>query len=121
MTPVVPLHGTIRSGRDIARVVRSPKQRAGRLLVLHAAPRGDDEPARVAVIASRRVGGAVQRNRAKRLLREAVRHVALPTGVDIVLIARRACAESGFAAVHEELDRLVRSAGVERPVVEAGT
>ncbi|MFP4310379.1 MAG: ribonuclease P protein component [Nitriliruptoraceae bacterium] len=119
MTPVVPLHGTIRSGRDIARVVRSPQQRAGRLLVIHAAPRGDDEPARVAVIASRRVGGAVQRNRAKRLLREAVRHVPLPPGVDVVLIARRACAESGFAAVHHELDLLTRSVVMERPAAGA--
>lgn len=112
MTPVVPRHGTIRSGREIARTVRAPHQRAGRLLVLHAYPRGDDGPARVAVIASRRVGGAVRRNRAKRLLREAVRHLALAPGTDIVLIARARCADRGLAEVHTELGELAARLGL---------
>ena len=46
----------------------------------------------VAVVASRRVGGAVQRNRARRILREAWREVA-PTagdGNDVVIVAREA-------------------------------
>ena len=112
MTPVALAHGTIRSGRDIARVVRSPRQRSGRLLVIHASDRSDALPARVAVIASRRVGGAVQRNRAKRLLREAVRQVALRSATDVVLIARARCARSRFDEVHDELTQLASHLGL---------
>lgn len=44
----------------------------------------------VAVVASRKVGGAVQRNRAKRVLRAAWRDAASakPSAIDVVLVAR---------------------------------
>lgn len=48
----------------------------------------------------------MQRNRAKRLLREAVRHLDLVGGMDIVLVARRPCAEHGFADVYREVQVL---------------
>lgn len=57
-------------------------------MVAHALSRADDGPARVAFVAGRKVGGAVQRNRAKRRLRGAVRSVELPSGVDLVVVAR---------------------------------
>jgi ribonuclease P protein component len=66
-----------------------------------------DAPAvRLAVVASRAVGGAVQRNRAKRLLREAARAQVWRSGHDIVLVARPACAASGLHDVVAELRRL---------------
>ena len=74
--------------------------------MVHAIDRGDGLPARVAVIASRRVGGAVQRNRAKRLLREAARHLPLQSGTDVVLVARARCARSTLDEVFEELSGL---------------
>lgn len=57
-------------------------------MVLFLAP-GSDE---VAVVASRRVGGAVARNRARRILREAWREVVPQAGDgnDVVLVAREA-------------------------------
>jgi ribonuclease P protein component len=59
------------------------------LLVL-LAPRPDEGPARVGIVASRKVGGAVQRNRAKRLVREAFRkHPEIfPARTDVVIIVR---------------------------------
>jgi len=48
----------------------------------------------------------VQRNRAKRLLREAARTLAWRPGHDVVLVARAACAGSDLASVAAELTRL---------------
>jgi ribonuclease P protein component len=49
-------------------------------------------PGRIAVVASRRVGGAVERNRARRILREAWKRVSPQVigGFDTVLVAREA-------------------------------
>jgi ribonuclease P protein component len=48
------------------------------------------------VIAGKQVGGAVERNRARRRLREAVARVRLRSGSDYVLIADRSVNEAGF-------------------------
>lgn len=71
---------------------------------MHATRTDDPSPARLAVVASRSVGGAVGRNRAKRLLREASRHVEWRSGQDVVLVARAGIVE---AKMHEVLDELV--------------
>lgn len=121
MIPVVPPHGTLRHGRDIARTLRSSNQRAGHLLVAHGRQRGDQDQPRIAVIASRRVGGAVPRNRAKRLLREAARHLPLRPGTDLVLVARGACSTSDLRSVHAELEVLVTSLGLAATPAEIET
>ncbi len=80
-------------------------------MILHAAARshGDGDRARVAVIASRRVGGAVQRNRAKRRLRELIRAVPLRRDVDLVLVARPRCVDAPFDELGAELIELCGS------------
>ncbi len=64
-----------------------------------------DGALRLGVVASRRVGGAVQRNRAKRLLREAWRlnRNRFEGGVDVILSARSDILQVGLAEVAREL------------------
>ena len=80
-----------RSG-EFDRVYRDGSSHATRHLVLYSFPRRGEEEGdvRLGVSASRKVGGAVDRNRAKRVLREAFWDVAdrLPDGHDFVVVAR---------------------------------
>lgn len=71
--------------------------------MLHVRSANPDTVPRVAVVASRRVGSAVARNRAKRIIREAARGLGWKRGTDIVVVARRECAGSTTQDVSAEL------------------
>jgi ribonuclease P protein component len=98
---------------DFDRVFRHGRSHAGRELVLYVFPRGESEPPRLGLSVSRKVGGAVQRNKVKRLLREAfsVEGQRLPAGTDAVVVARHeanALAErEGLAGIRRVLGQLV--------------
>ncbi len=101
---------------DFKRVRRSGKSYAHPLLVL-VVQAGDDGRLRVGVAASRTVGVAVKRNRAKRLLREAIRTLlpTLPTGHDLLLVARPPLVSCSVFEVREALLALLRRAGLIAP------
>jgi len=71
--------------REIKSILDTARPSRGKRVILFLAPGSD----RVAVVAGKRVGGSVQRNRARRVLRAAWRQVAVATeGRDAVLVAR---------------------------------
>jgi ribonuclease P protein component len=93
---------------DFDRVFRHGRSHAGRELVLYVFPRGQSDQPRLGLSVSRKVGGAVQRNRVKRLLREAfaLEGERLPDGTDAVVVARH---EANALAEREGLDGIRRA------------
>jgi ribonuclease P protein component len=71
---------------------------------------GEPGPARVGVTVSRKVGGAVVRNKVKRWIRESCRRMQteLPPGVDLVVVARPSAAGAGYGPTVAELANLAR-------------
>jgi ribonuclease P protein component len=108
-----PHRGRLTRSADFDRVMRSGRSRAGRDLVVYLFPRGDQEPPRLGLSVSRKVGGAVQRNSVKRLLREAFTQEVdrLPVGSDVVVIARPGAGvlaeRDGLAGIHAALSALL--------------
>jgi ribonuclease P protein component len=115
---------------EFERVYRQGRSKGNRFLVLYAFPRDDDasrEEAgpRLGLSVSRRVGGAVDRNRVKRVLREAFWAEAerLPDGSDYVVVARpdardlaeREGADGVRSALAELVDALGGSPASEEP------
>jgi ribonuclease P protein component len=89
--------------------------------VLQERPRSDGGPARFGFTVSKKVGGAVERNRVRRRLREIVRLSAargLHGGSDYVMVGRRAALDMPFSRLAEDfagalarLDKAHRPAG----------
>jgi len=91
---------------DFLRVARSGLKAVAPGLVLQAWPRGQMSSIRVGYTATRRVGGAVQRSRAKRRLRAVAAEVLPGTaapGCDYVLIARRATLNQPYEMLIRDL------------------
>jgi len=102
----------LRRASDVRRVYDEGRSWVHPLLVLVARPNGLDF-SRVGVTASRNVGNAVARNRAKRLLREAARHLyhQFEAGWDVMLVARAGILKVKEPQVEEALASLLRQAG----------
>jgi ribonuclease P protein component len=101
--------GTIKSSREIDTIFRGAKRVAQSSLIVLVArtPEGRGRAGRVAFIAGKKLGGAVVRNRNRRVLRASLHRVGGPwVGWDVVLIARASTA----AASPEALDCDVASA-----------
>ncbi len=79
----------IRENRDFVRLYKRGKSQVDPLLVTYAL-KNRRPCTRVGVTASKKVGGAVQRNRAKRVIRAAWRELAptVPQGYDLIFVAR---------------------------------
>jgi ribonuclease P protein component len=110
--------GRLSRSAEFERVYRQGRSVANRHLVLYSFPTGSDGDPRVGLSVSRRVGGAVERNQVKRLLRESFASLEadLAAGHDLVVVARPdasdLAAERGLEGMREALGELLVKARV---------
>jgi ribonuclease P protein component len=127
MSPKAPGRGRLSRSAEFERVYRQGRSIANRHLVLYTFPNASTARPRLGLSVSRKVGGAVQRNKVKRLLREAFAQAEgdLKPDQDVVVVARPPAGElaerEGLAGVDAALTDLIARAGLrERTVDTAG-
>jgi ribonuclease P protein component len=106
------LHPTIRRAADIGSVRRRGKRYGEGRVVVYVLPSGDWT--RVGFVSTRTVGGAVARNRARRLMREAWRGLAprIRSNYDVVAVARLEIRGAKMQDVMSDLERALDAAGL---------
>jgi ribonuclease P protein component len=118
MTPRSPSRGRLSRSAEFDRVYRQGRATANRHLALYTFANASAERPRLGLSVSRKVGGAVERNRVKRLLREAFARLeqSLPPGQDLVIVARPPAGElaerDGLAGIQATLTELIGKAGI---------
>ena len=102
---------------DYVRVRESGKSSGGPFFRLVAMNFGNDTESKVGIVASRRVGGAVIRNRVRRRLREIHRlsRQELRPGFHVVVDVRKAAASASFDELRREWLRLAKKLSILRP------
>lgn len=113
----LPAVGRVTAQRDFKRAYQRGLRAGGHWISVVVLTRHDDARSRLGVSVSKDHGGAVRRNKLKRLLREAFRltRAQLPNGLDIVLIPRQREQNFPLAALLDELPRLVHKACASKP------
>ncbi len=73
------------------------------------------ETSRFGFVVGKKIGKAVARNRAKRLIREVVRHrlEKIAKGWDLIFIARAGAAQAGFKDIEQAVEQVLQKAKLE--------
>ena len=107
-------HERLRKRKDFERVYEAREAYRASNVVLFCY-RQEDLDRKAAFVAGKKVGKAVARNRARRLLRETFRRIkksVLPSGVHLVFVARGGCAERTYQEIRREMVDLLDRAGL---------
>ena len=101
-----PRAARIRRRGEFTGVFDGGVKRHGRLMSVFVLPTSAAR-ARLGIAASKKIGGAVERNLAKRRMREVFRVAGLPAPLDVVVIPRRELLTAPFESVKHEFAALV--------------
>ncbi|MBL9139327.1 MAG: ribonuclease P protein component [Verrucomicrobiales bacterium] len=109
----------LQGSRVFANIRARGERRVCGSLIMNWLCHGGSREVRLGIVTGRRIGGAVVRSRARRLMREAFRLVQhqITPGVDIILVARASLADRPLAGVSKDLQRCLREARLWSPPV----
>ncbi len=104
----------LKQGRDFARVRQEGERLVCGCLIANWRRLAVDSGPRLGVVTPRKIGSAVTRNRARRLLRETFRlhQHDLAQPLDLVLVARPSIVRTGLAAVEQDFLTIMQKAGL---------
>ena len=91
----------LRRRHEFQKVYDQGARTHGRLMTVFVL-RQENEPTRLGIAATKKLGGAVKRNRAKRLIREVFRQHANPMGLHIVVVPRPALLEASYESIEAD-------------------
>jgi len=113
-----PKTARLRQTKDFAKVREHGKTSQSRLIRIGLLRTAADQPAKVGIITSRRVGGAVVRNKVRRRLREILKTCIsqIPAGLLVVIIAKSTAAEVPFKQLQAEWLLLARRLSILPPL-----
>ena len=104
----------VRKRADFELIYKTGFKRSGRLMTMFTMER-EAGPARLGIAATRKMGAAVERNRAKRLVRELFRHNKPAAAVDVVVVPRREMLRASYDRVESEFRSLLNPSTRPRP------
>ena len=96
----------VRKRAEFELIYQTGFKRSGRLMTLFTMERNAGA-ARLGIAATRKMGGAVERNRAKRVVREVFRHHKPGGAVDVVVVPRREMLDASYERVEAEFRSLL--------------
>ena len=103
-------HERLRRKSEFEAVFNEGRRSSGRFMTVLVRPNRLESP-RLGVVVSRKLGGAVQRNRAKRLIRDLFRRHKPdlgPEGQDVVVIPRPELLDAAFASLEADYGSILR-------------
>jgi ribonuclease P protein component len=96
----------VRKRAEFELIYKTGFKRSGRLMTMFTRER-ETGAARLGIAATRKMGAAVERNRAKRLVRELFRHNKPAVAVDVVVVPRREILEAPYDRLEAEFRSLL--------------
>ena len=108
---------TLRNQRDFSRVYKYGKSKGSRFIVVLYKKNGKGFT-RTAFVSSKKVGNSVERNRSRRLMREAYRSIspAVHSGYDVIFVARNTIVGHKEAEIEKNMKSVLKECGLIRNI-----